>query len=422
MELLRHHNDFRRLWLAQSISQIGGQVTFLALPLTAAVTLQATPVEMRVLTALGAVPSLVVGLMAGQIVDRRARRPILITADLVRTLVLLTIPLAWLAGQLSLPLLYVVAFLAGVGALFFDIAYQAFVPALLERRRLVEGNSLLELSRSAADVIGPALGGGLVQLVKAPVAIAMDALSFLASALLIARIRAREQPPSRAGEDAAGRAALVGVQTVARSAPLRALAVSLAAIGLFNAMIEAVVILYLTRAVGLAPGVLGVVFAVGSIGFVVGAVLPARLVHRLGFGPTLAAAIAVVGISDLALPLAGQDVRWVALAVGLGQFCFGLGLTVFQVAQLSLRQALVPDALRGRVGGAFNVLGWGIAPLGALIGGVLGHVIGLWWTLALGAIGEAAVAVVIRYSPLWTMHDLPIVGDTADCHGAVQKR
>lgn len=415
MQLLHDHDDFRRLWLAQTISLIGGQITYLALPLTAAISLHATPAQMGLLTAMGAIPSLLVGLFAGEMVDRRARRPILVSADLGRAVLLAIIPFAWLAGALSMPLLYLVAFLAGTCALFFDIAYQAFVPALLERRRLVEGNSLLELSRSAAEVIGPTLGGGLVQLLKAPLAIAVDAGSFLASAILIARIKTREPHRTHSGPDGPfWQAARTGIREVQRSVPLRALAVSLATIGLCNALIEAVAILYLTRSIGLEPGILGVVFAIGSVGFVVGATLPARLVRDIGVGPTLALSIAVVGLSDLALPLAGQDVRWVAVAVGLGQFFFGLGLTVFRVAQISVRQALVPANLLGRVGGALNVLAWGIAPLGAIVGGLLGQMIGLRSTLILGAILEAATAIWIWRSPLWAMRSLELSGEVAE--------
>jgi predicted MFS family arabinose efflux permease len=189
--------------------------------------------------------------------------------------------------------------------------------------------------------------------------------------------------------------------------------VSLAAIGLFNAMIEAVVILYLTRSIGLPPGVLGLAFTLGSVGFVAGAMLPARLVYRIGIGPTLAWSIAVVGLSDLAIPLSGHDVRWVALAMGLGQFFFGVGLTVFRVTQMSVRQAIVPDTMLGRVGGSLNVLGWGIAPLGAVVGGLLGQVIGLQWTLIAGALLEAGTALWIWRSPLWTMRDA-MLGDPPD--------
>lgn len=415
MQLLHDSGDFRRLWLAQTLSLIGGQVSYLALPLTAAISLQATPAQMGLLTAMGALPSLLIGLFAGDAVDRRPRRPILVLADLGRAILLATIPLAWLIGALSMPLLYVVAFLVGTGSLFFEIAYQALVPSLLARSRLVEGNSLLELSRSATEVIGPTLAGGLLQFLKAPLAIAVDAASFLASATLIARIQSREAPPARSAmAGSMWRSALAGVREVGQSAPLRALAVSLAAIGMFNAVIEAVVILYLTRSIGLAPAVLGLVFAVGSIGFIIGAMLPARLVRRLGVGPTLAGAIAVVGLSDLVLPLVGQDLRWVVLAVGLGQFFFGLGLTVFRVVQISVRQTLVPDHLLGRVGGILNVLGWGIAPLGAIVGGLLGQVIGLRSTLIVGAMLEAATALWIWQSPLWAMRHLDLSGEATD--------
>ena len=410
MQLLHHHPGFRRLWLAQTFSCIGEQMTYLALPLIAAISLNATPAQMGVLTAMGSLPSLVIGLAAGELVDRHARRPILVAADLGRALLLALIPLAWLMGQLSVPLLYVIAFLGGACSLFFQIAYQAFVPALLNRTRLIEGNSLLEVSRSAAEVLGPTLAGGLIQILKAPLAMAVNAASFLASAILLAGISVREaQPASVPAHQPFWRSALTGLQVVGQQASLRALAISLAAIGLSNAVIEAVATLYLTRSIGLAPGILGMVFAVGSVGFVVGALLPARLVRSLGVGPTLAGSIAVVGISDLALPLAGDDVRSVALAVGVGQFFFGLGFTVFRVAQISVRQALVPDGVLGRVGGALNLLGLGIAPLGALIGGVLGQVIGLRSTLLLGAVMEAMIALVIWQSPLWTLQDVVAV-------------
>jgi MFS family permease len=415
MDLLRTHDDFRRLWTAQTLSQIGSQVTYLALPLTAAVALSATPAQMGVLVAMGGLPALVVGLVAGDVVDRHPRRPLLVSTDLARAALLLLIPLAWLSGSLGMPLLYAVAFLVGVCGLFFDVAYQALVPSLLDRRKLVAGNGLLELSRSAAEVVGPVLAGGLVQVVKAPLAIAADACSFLASAVLVARIRVQEPARGTANDpDPVWRSAFAGVRAIGRSAPLRALALTLAVVGLFNAVIEAVAILYLARSVGLAPGWLGLVFAVGSVGFVVGALIPTRLVARLGVGPTLAVAVAVVGLSDLLLPLSGQDVRWAALAFGVGQFFFGLGLTVFRVAQVSIRQALVPDALLGRVGGAFNVVGWGIAPLGALVGGVLGQAIGLWWTLVVGSLGEAAAAVLIVCSPLWTLRELPTIGEDGE--------
>jgi MFS family permease len=325
VHLLREHDDFRRLWLAQTISQVGSQVTYLAIPLTAAVTLRATPAEMGVLTAMGALPALLIGVFAGAFVDRRRRRPILISADLARALVLGTIPVAWLLGALSMPLLILITLLAGAGSLFFDVAYQALLPTLIPSDRLVEGNSTLELSRSAAQIAGPTLAGGMIQLLKAPLAIAVDALSFLVSALLILRIRAREDIRRLDRERASLWAdARAGVREVGGKPAIRALAVGGAAVSLFNAMLEAVIILYLTRSIGLSAGVIGVVFAGGGVGFVVGALVPGRITRRFGLGPAMALGIAVVGLSDLAVPLAGRDVVIVSAAVAVGEFFFGL--------------------------------------------------------------------------------------------------
>jgi MFS family permease len=413
VQLLRTHDDFRRLWLAQTVSQIGSQVSYLAIPLTAAVSLDATPAEMGVLTALGSVPSLIAGLFAGAVVDRSERRPILISSDLARALLLAAIPAAWLLGSLNMPLLYLVVFLIGACSLFFDVAYQAFLPPLIDRDRLVEGNSGLELSRSAAEVAGPTLAGGLIQLLKAPLAIAVDALSFLASAVLVARIRTKESP--RTSDDTPSSFlsdALAGLREVVREPSIRALAIGGAAIGLYNAMLEAVAILYLTRSIGMQPGILGLVFTAGSVGFVVGALLPNRVIHRFGIGPSIALSIAVIGLSDLALPLAGHNLLLVIPAVALGQFFFGLGITVYRVAQVSLRQALVPPALLGRVGGTLHALAAGTVPLGALLGGVLGQTIGLRETLVVAAVLEAGTALWILWSPIWSIREIEAVPES----------
>jgi MFS family permease len=411
VQLLRAHDDFRRLWLAQTISHVGSQVSFLAIPLTAAALLDATPAEMGLLTAMSSIPWLVGGFMAGAVVDRRDRRPILISTDLARAVLLATIPAAWLLGALTMPLLYVVAVLVGACSLFFDVAYQAFLPSLIDRDRLVEGNSGLELSRSAAEVAGPTLAGGLIQLLKAPVAIAVDALSFLASAALVARIRTKEPHRTRDAATPFLADALGGLRAVGRNPSIRALAFSSASIGLFNAMLEAVWILYLTRSIGMQPGVLGLVFSAGGVGFVIGALLPGRVTRRFGVGPSIALSIAVIGLSDLALPFAGHDLRFVIPAVALGQFCFGLGLTVYRVAQTSLRQALVPPALMGRVGGTLHTLSAGTVPLGAIIGGVLGQTIGLRSTLVLAALLEAATALWILWSPIGSIRTIDAVPD-----------
>lgn len=409
MRLLQDNVDFRRLWLAQTLSKLGSQVTYLALPLTAATVLGASPAQMGLLTAAGSLPAPLLGIVAGTMVDRRPRRPVMVSADLARALLLALIPLAWLTGSLTLPLVFAVAFLAGACALLFDLAAVAFAPAVLTRRELVEGNSGLELSRSAAEVTGPAVAGLLVQVVRAPLAVAADALSFLASALLIARIRTPE--PAHAPAEPFWRAAVAGVPVVLHDPTIRSLALMAGGLGLFNALIESVVILYLVREVGMPPALLGLVFGVGGLGFVLGALLPTRLVAALGAGRTLVLALAVIGLSDLALPLVGRDLVLVAVAVGAGQFFFGLGLTVLGVVQVSLRQALVPDRLAGRVGGLIRVAGWGAAPVGALIGGVLGQIAGLQPTLVVGAMLEVSVAVWVLRSPLGAIGAIPVAAE-----------
>lgn len=410
MDLVRTNHDFRLLWLAQTISQFGSQISFLAIPLVAAAHLDASPLQMGILTAVGSIPALVSGVVLGAIADRVARRPLLISADAVRAALLLLIPIAWLGGFLSLEMLYLVTLVSGGCALLFDIAYGAYLPCLVERQRLVQANSSLELSRSAAEVAGPSLAGLLLQIVKAPIALAMDAASFAISAVLIGRIQARETAPiDLADEGSLFADARHGLGLVWRSPVLRSLALTGGALGLFNAMIEAVFILYLTRSIGMSPGLLGMVFAIGSAGFIVGALLPERIVRRFGVGPSLAIAILAVGVSDLALPLSGTAVARVAGAVAIGQFGFGLGLTLFSVTQASLRQSLVEDRLLGRVGGTLRVTALALVPLGALLGGLSGELFGLRETLLIAAVLEASAALVVWRSPLWRIRTLDLV-------------
>ena len=400
--------DFLKLWAGQATSQIGSQVTFLALPLVAIVTLDASPQQMGILTAVGAVPPLLLGLHAGAAVDRRRRQPLLIGSDLGRALLLGLIPLAWTFGALSIELLYVVAFLSGALGLVFDLAYQAFLPTLVRHDQLVEGNSKLELSHTAAEIAGPSLAGGLVQLLSAPVALAADALSYLLSALLLARIRVTEMIPSRTGER---RTLLADIRTGLRHAlgdvRLRALIGSRGIIAFFNAMLETIFVLYIVDVLGISAAMIGLSFSIGSVGFIAGAFLPARLADRLGVGASMAIAVAVVALSDLLLPLAAGSPLVIMGFIATGQFFFGLGLTVFNVNQVSLRQALVPPALRGRVSAVVRILPDALVPIGAVAGGLLGTAVGLRETLFLAALGELSAAVWLWFSPIRAVIALP---------------
>ena len=404
--------DFSRLWIGQSISLIGSQVTLLALPITAAVTLSATSMQMGILSAVGSAPALLFGLLVGVWVDRNKRRPILIGSDIARALVLGVIPLSALLGMLRVEVLYIVGFLAGTFGLFFNVAYRSYLPNLVGREQLVKANSQLELSNSVAEIIGPGAAGGLVQLIGAPLAIAVDAFSFLISAFSIGLIRTPE-PTIKPVEEGANLGSEIkeGIHLVFGERNLRALAGCISTLSLFNAILEAVQILYLTRQLGLTAGWLGVIFAGGSVGFLLGALIADRVTRRLGLGRSLILGVLITGASDLFIPLAGKiSTFWLVVGVLIvAEFFFGMGLTIFQIGQVSLRQSLTPDHLQGRMNATLSMLTWGIAPLGGLLGGVLGQVIGLSPTLVLAASGEILAVFWLVFSPVKEIQQTGII-------------
>lgn len=405
---LWRHPDFLRLWASQTISQIGSQISFLALPLTAVLTLDATPTQMGLLTAMSSLAPLLIGLQSGAVIDRRERRPIIIACDVGQAVLLGCIPLAWATGMLSIELLYVVAFLTGALALISNVAHQALLPVIVERERLVDANSKMALTGTVAEVAGPTLAGTLVQLLTAPIAIAADAASFLASALVLSRIRAREPNTNQAHHRRRIRQdVLAGLRLALGESRLRALIGSRALLNFFNAMLETVFVLYIVRELELEVALIGVIFSIGSVGFLLGALVSVRLADRLGVGPSMVMGIVVLALSDLVVPLAGGMPFVIVGLLIAAQLCFGLGLTVFNINQASLRQALVPGEYLGRVGATVRVLVDGLTPLGAILGGVMGAAFGLRETLILAALGELLAAVWLWYSPIRAVDELP---------------
>ena len=394
------HPEFRKLWAGQTVSLLGSQITSLALPLTAALTLQATPSQMGLLNAANILPFLLVGLFAGVWVDRLRRRPILIAADIGRAALLGIVPLLAFAGALRIEALYAVALLAGICTVFFAVAYQSYLPALVSRQALVEGNSKLEISRSAVQLAGPGLAGALVTWLTAPVAIALDAASYLLSALFLVTIRTPEPAPTTAAGATAGAAAArrnvwreirEGLAVVLGHPILRSIAGCTGTGNLFNSLFFSVFLLYLTRDLGLAPTTLGLIFGVGSAGVLVGAMLAARAARWLGFAGALIASMLLSATGLLGQALAGSlaaasDVA-VIVALTAGQFLTSVGLPIYNVNQVSLRQAITPDHLLGRMNASVRFIIWGTMPIGAVIGGLLGERIGLQPTLVVGAAG-----------------------------------
>ena len=350
------------------------------------------------------------GLVAGVWADRLRRRPVLIVCDVLRMLALGSIPIAWALGGLTMSQLYVVAALTGVGTVFFDVAYQSYLPALIDRGDLVEGNSKLEVTRSAAAVVGPALAGVLIQAVRAAVAIAADALSFGVSALTLWWIRSPEPDPRRTadGRGSFFRELWEGVGVVLQNPVIRLIAGCTATANLGSSIVGAVYLLFAYRRLGLSAGTVGVIFAIGSVGAVMGALLSAPVARRLGVGPTLVAAIVTGGAAGFLIPLAmyGEGV----VLLGVAWFFISLGSPIYNVNQVSLRQAIVPLRLQGRLNATVRTVIWGTIPVGSAIGGLLGARIGLVPTLVTGAALSTVAALWLVGGPV-RVREIPVPVD-----------
>ena len=400
------HNDFLKLWAGETVSLFGSQITVLALPLVAANTLQASPSEMGMLGFAQYVPWLLVGMFAGVWVDRLRRRPLMIAADLGRGLLLALIPLAALLGHLQIWHLYSIGFLVGIGNVFFEVAYYAYLPALVGREELVEGNSKLTASVSASEVAGPGLGGVLTQAITAPLAILFDALSFFVSAVTLIRIRRPEPLPTTSKSAfSVWRDAWEGLRLVTRHRLLRSF-VGCSLTG--NIAIDAhlaVYILYLTRELNLQPATLGLIYALGGAGGVLGATVVGRLNGRFGMGRIIVISQLFHGLCLTALPLAALigGTQAILLIAGV-HFVWGLTSTIYTVPAVSLRQAITPDHWQGRVAASTRVLTFGVSPLGFLIGGWLGEWIGMWPTLVVAGLGLLLSNLWLRLSPLPGVH------------------
>ena len=408
---LWRHPDFLRLWTAESISQVGTQVTQLALPLAAIVVLEATPFEVALLGTVAFLPFILLGLPAGVWVDRLRRRPILIAGDVGRAVALATIPVAFVLGVLTIWQLYVVAFVVGCLTVFFDIAYQSYLPSLVDREDLVEGNAKLEISRSGAALVGPSLAGILIEVLKAPLAILVDFLSYLGSAIFVFLIRRHEPEPvhpdvAAGGERPGMRQDIAqGLRYVAGHRYLRWIAISTAVSNLFSNILFAILLVYIVRELGLAAGVIGVIFAIGNIGFLTGAVLATRLERWIGLGAAIIMGAVISSLGLLLIPLATAQTAFVLLvASGL---LVGFGVVVYNVNQVSFRQAITPERMQGRMNATMRFIVWGTIPIGSLVGGALGTTIGLLPTIWIGAIGGLLAILPLVLSPVRTLRSMP---------------
>jgi MFS family permease len=397
--------DFLKLWAAQAISQLGTQVTLLALPLAAIIVLDASATEVALLGAVEVLPFLLFTLPAGVWVDRLPRRPILVVTDLARAAALTSIPLAYAVDALTLPHLYVVAFAMGVLSVFFDVSYLAYLPSLVERRELGTANSKLEATRSAAQVAGPGAAGVLIDAITAPVAILVDGVSYLFSALFVWRIA---RPDRR--EEVAPRGRLLpelreGLAYVLRHPYLRALTLSTGGWNLFGFIGFGVVLVYFVRTLDLSPAVVGVLIAFSGVGSIVGALAAARVADRFGLGRTMVWPAIIASATFFVVPLAPRDNPeiFVLASFLLGSF-FGM---LFNVTQLTFRQAITPERLQGRMNAVVRFMYWGPQPAGFALGGVLAALIGLRPTLFVSAVGATLVFLPLLAHPIRKLAVMP---------------
>ena len=398
------HHDFLRLWGAQTISQFGSQVTLLGLPLVAILVLDASAFEVALLGALDFLPFLLFALPAGVWVDRLPRKPILVIGDVGRALALATIPAAAVLDVLTIWQLYAVGFAAGTLTVFFDVAYQSYLPSLVDRSQLVEGNSKLEVSRSGAQIAGPGAAGALVAAVTAPYALLVDAVSFVASGLLVLRIRTREQPPARAARRSMRTELVEGIRYIVDDPRWRAFAIYVASVNFCTNLAFSIFLVYAVRELELSATVIGLVFGIGNIGALVGALAARRLGSRFGPGPTIIWSAVAAGPPLLLIPLApqGSPVPFLIAA----ELLTGAAIVVFNVTGISLQQTLTPDWMLGRLNASRRFLVWGTIPLGAIAGGALGSTIGLRETLLLGSVAACFCFVPLVFSPLPSIRTL----------------
>jgi MFS family permease len=405
---LWRHPNFLKLWAGETVSVFGSQITLLALPLTAVLVLGATPAEMGILGALEMAPFLFISLFAGVWSDRWRLRPLMILADIGRTLSLGSIPLGYELGWLSIEYLYVVALITGVLTVFFDVAYQSYLPVLVGREHLVEGNGKLEISRSVAQITGPGLAGTLVQIASGPIALALDALSFAFSAIFLSFIKHTEpaKPVSQAGRNI-WREIGEGLGVVFGNPYLRSIAACTGTTNLFTNIIAAVYTLYVVRELNLEAVHLGLIFGIGSIGALIGAVSAGWMARRFGLGWTIIGTAGLTGFGALAAPLAVGSVPVLMVILTTGYFVGSWVNPVYNINQVSLRQAITPHRLLGRMNASMRFLVWGTMPIGSLLGGFLGEVIGLRATLLVGALGTFLSVLPVLFSPVRGLKEQP---------------
>ncbi|MCX5386228.1 MFS transporter [Streptomyces sp. NBC_00083] len=399
---LFRRREFALLWTGQSASLLGSQITYVAMPLTAVLLLRATPMEAGVLVALETLPFLLFGLFVGVMLDRRARRSVMILADAVRAVALAWIPIAHLLGVLNIGQLFVVVFVVGVMTVFFDLAAQSYTPGLIGRERLGEANAKLELSDSVAQVVGPGAAGLMISALSAPVAIAVDAASYLLSFFTVTALPADERPEREPGAAVLSVRASIreGFAAIVRHPLLRWFTTAALIINLFSGALMSVFFLYLLRELDMGSKQVGLIVAVGSIGALVGVLLVGPLTGRFGVGPTLILTMAMPGLGYLVLAAVHGHSLGAIAVVAVSSFFVQFSVPVFNVTVISFRQVSTPDELLGRVNATARTCALGAYSLGSLLGGALASGTGLRTAVVVAATGTFLASLALLFSPV----------------------
>jgi MFS family permease len=406
--ILRTNTNFRRYFIGQAVSLLGDQITLIALPLTAVLALHANAGQMGALLTAALVPNLLFALHAGVWVDRRGRRrQMMVWSDIGRGLLIGTIPVAYAIGHLTWAQLYVVAFLTGTLSVLFSVAYGGFFQVVVAREDYVAANSLVHGSRAFSFVAGNSIGGVMVQLLRGPYALAVDAVSFVWSALFVGRIDVDEPPgtPREAG------GLMSGARWIKRNPVIRAELLGVATLNLFNFMFFALFVLYATRNLSVRPASLGLVLGAASVGTVLGSFVTARIGRRFGVGPTFLVGCFLFPAPLVLVPAAGGP-HWLVLGfLFAAEFLSGIGLMLLDIMAGTISAATIPAPLRSRVSGAFMLVNNGVRPVGTTLGGILGSTIGVRPTLWIATVGALVGLAWMLPSPIPRMHDLPEVAE-----------
>jgi MFS family permease len=405
---LWRHRDFMKMWTGQTISQFGSSISQLALPIIAIKLLHATPFEVASLETVEFVPFLLFTLPAGVWVDRLPRRAVLIVGDVGRGVLLLSVPIAYLTAHLVLAQLFVVGFITGVLTVFFDVAYQSYLPALVNRELLIEGNSKLEVTRSAGQLGGPPAAGGLIQALTAPYAVVWDSVSFFISGAFLLAIGKKELPlekPEDGRRPGMRHELWEGLVYVVKHPYLRPQAISTGVSNFFTNVAFSILLVFAVRTLHMSTGLIGLTLGLGSIGWLAGAALAPRFQRWLGVG----------GATILGASLSGPGTLLVALTpksfpvpfIVAGAIIGGCGAVVYNIQQISLRQAITPERMQGRMNATMRFVVWGTIPIGNIIGGAIGSFLGLRTALIVGAVGGFTTVIPIIFSPIRKLKEFP---------------